>query len=75
MKIHKKTIVRIPWTKENDTTYYWNEVCIWAIEYFGLPGERFLTSSNLDFMDFIFDNENDALIMALQWNAKILIRE
>jgi hypothetical protein len=64
--------VRISWSREFDNETRWNEVCAWAIEYFGLPGDRFQTHANVNYMDFIFDNSKDALIMALRWNAPII---
>jgi hypothetical protein len=64
--------VRIPWDRNYDNEHRWNEVCAWAIEYFGLPGDRFLTHANVHYMDFIFKSNKDALIMALQWNAEIV---
>lgn len=70
-----KSIVRISWSREYDNDTWWNEVCAWAIEYFGLPGNRFRTQANIDYMDFVFENHNDALMMSLRWNAKILAVE
>ena len=64
--------VRIPWSKEFDNVTKWNEVCAWAIERFGLPGDRFETHANINYMDFIFKSNKDALIMALMWNAPIV---
>jgi len=64
--------VRIPWVPRDDNETYWNEVCAWAIERFGLPGDRFLTHANIDYMDFVFTSNKDALVMALMWNAKIV---
>jgi len=64
--------VRISWTREYDNKSMWNEVCAWAIEYFGLPGDRFQTKANVDYMEFIFKSNKDALIMALRWNARIV---
>ena len=69
------TIVRIPWTIRTDNEGYWNEVCAWAIERFGLPGDKFVTSANINYMDFIFNNNKDALMMALMWNAQIVSDE
>jgi len=66
------TTVRIPWTRKHENTYYWNEVCAWAIEYFGLPGDRFETHANVNYMDFVFKDNRDALIMALMWNATVI---
>lgn len=67
--------VRIPWVREFDNNYMWNEVCAWAIEYFGLPGDRFQTHANVNYMDFVFKSNKDALVMALRWNAEIIPEE
>jgi hypothetical protein len=67
--------VRIPWTVKTDNEGYWNEVCAWAIERFGLPGGKFVTSANINYMDFVFENNKDALMMALMWNARIVPNE
>jgi hypothetical protein len=67
--------VRIDWKHEYDNKQMWNDVCAWAIERFGLPGNRFETHANVDYMEFIFKSNKDALIMALMWNAKIVPNE
>ena len=68
--------VRIPWDKhEFGNVKMWNEVCAWAIERFGLPGDRFTTSANVDYMDFVFNSNKDALMMAIMWNAPIIPNE
>lgn len=64
--------VRIPWTIRTDNESYWNEVCAWAVERFGLPGDRFQTHANVEYMDFVFASNKDALIMSLMWNAAIV---
>ena len=64
--------VRISWTREFDNNQRWNEVCAWAIEHFGLPGDRFQSHANVNYMDFVFNSNKDALIMALMWNAPII---
>lgn len=64
--------VRIPWIRQSNNAAYWNEVCAWAIEYFGLPGDRFQTHANVNYMDFVFQSNKDALVMALMWNATIV---
>ncbi len=66
------TTVRIYWKREYDNHTMWNEVCAWAIEYFGLPGERFTTHANVNYMEFLFENSKDALMMSLRWNAEIV---
>jgi hypothetical protein len=65
-------IVKIHWSREFENEKMWNEVCIWAIEYFGLPGDRFETRANVNYMEFIFKSRKDALVMALRWNAELL---
>jgi hypothetical protein len=64
--------VRIPWTREFDNEYRWNEVCARAIEMFGLPGDRFTTSANVNYMDFTFNSNKDALMFALEHNGRIV---
>lgn len=67
--------VRINWRREFDNKQMWNDVCAWAIEYFGLPGDRFETRANVHYMEFIFKSNKDALLMALKWNATIVPEE
>jgi hypothetical protein len=64
--------VRIDWSREYDNKAMWNEVCAWAIDRFGLPGNRFETHANVNYMEFIFKSNKDALLMALHWNARIV---
>jgi hypothetical protein len=64
--------VRIPWSREHDNIYKWNEVCARAIEMFGLPGDRFTTSANVNYMDFTFNSNKDALMFAIEHNGRIV---
>ena len=66
------TTVRISWSRTYDNSKMWNEVCVWAIEMFGLPGDKFIATANVNYMEFIFKSNKDALIMALRWNAEIV---
>ena len=68
--------VRVPWdNREFGNVKMWNEVCAWAIERFGLPGDRFTTHATEDYMDFVFTSNKDALMMAIMWNAPIIPNE
>jgi len=58
------TRVRIPWAK-GSTVFEWNETCAWAVEQFGLPGDRFTTHATEDHMDFYFVDERDAILFEL----------
>jgi hypothetical protein len=60
------TKVRIPWMK-GDTISDWDETCIWAMDQFGLPGNKFYTHMTEDYMDFVFEDERDAIHFSLRW--------
>ena len=60
------TRVCIPWLKD-DTISDWNETCAWAIEHFGLPGNRYTTHASSECMDFYFLDERDAILFELRW--------
>jgi len=64
--------VRIVWSRDFSNAEQWNNVCAWAVERFGLPGDRFQSHPNIDYMDFVFNSNKDALLMALMWNAPIV---
>lgn len=67
LQIHLKsqgTRVRIPW-ETGYNSYKWDEVCITAIEKFGLPGDRYYTHATEEYMDFYFKDECDAIIFQL----------
>lgn len=56
--------IRIPWL-EGDTISDWNDVCAYALENFGLPGDKFITHPSKYYMDFFFKNEVDAIHFSL----------
>ena len=58
--------IRIPW-KLGDTVQRWDETCAWAMETFGLPGDKFITHPTEDYMDFMFRNKEDAIHFSLVW--------
>jgi len=64
--------VRIAWGRDFGNSERWNDVCAWAIEHFGLPGDKFQSHANVNYMDFVFKSNKDALLMALMWNAPIV---
>ena len=64
--------VRIPWSRDHPNEYKWNEVCARAIEMFGLPGDRFQTHANVNYMDFVFQSNKDALMFAIEHNGQIV---
>jgi hypothetical protein len=64
--------VRISWTRDNENEKYWTEICARAIEVYGLPGNRFQTHANVNYMDFVFKSNKDALMFAIEHNGKIV---
>ena len=58
-----KYCVRIYWENYNQS---WNEICAMAVEYFGLPGEKFSTDVYPDHMDFCFNEKKDAIWFSLK---------
>ena len=58
------TRVRIPWQTNHDIPT-WNQKCAWAVETFGLPGDKFDTHATEDYMDFYFKDERDAILFQL----------
>ena len=66
LSVQQATKVRIPWVK-GDTINDWDETCAWALEQFGLPGNKFTTHPTEEYMDFYFVDERDAIIFELRW--------
>ena len=61
--------VIINWRKKADPHYSWNEACVWAMEQFGLPGEKtYLVAFDDDNLTFNFIKSQDAILMKLRWS-------
>ena len=67
--------IRVPW--ENPYTEHdkWNELLAWTVETYGLPGEKVSFNPTHSYMDFTFDNEDDALMFQLKTNGVRRYRE
>jgi hypothetical protein len=57
--------VKVVWKLGQDTSEWWDQVCIWAIEEFGLPGNKYKTELTEDYMIFSFVDAEDALMARL----------
>jgi hypothetical protein len=62
------TKIRLDWREGRNSTPAWNEICIWAIEQYGMPGSRFTWHPTEDYMDFYFHDEKDAVHFMLRWS-------
>lgn len=58
--------IRVPWENPYDKDHQWNELLAWTVETFGLPGERVQFHPTAEYMDFTFNEENDALMFQLK---------
>ena len=62
-----KYSARIYWQHYDPKTHF-NDVCIWVMETFGLPGnDNYITAPHEDYMDFIFVKECDLIHFKLRW--------
>lgn len=52
--------VKIDW---NDTD--WNTLCADVMEVFGLPGNRYMCQTSVDYMIFMFKSEKDKQLCTL----------
>lgn len=52
--------VNIPWQNQNNI--YWNDLCAQVVEHFGLPGKRYSSHPEENWMTFTFNNEQDYLM-------------
>ena len=53
------------------TITHWDDVCIYAIERFGLPGDKYITDISADSMTWLFKSEKDALMFKLRWSEVV----
>lgn len=58
------TDIKIQW-QATETISDWDQKCIRIIETFGLPGEKYTTTLNVDYMLFSFNDAEDAMIAKL----------
>lgn len=63
-------LARIDWTS-NDYNERWNEMLARCVEVFGLPGGRYVTHVEENYMDFLFRNSHDRLLFLTGWPAYI----
>ena len=57
---------QVNWGYSMDTISQWDDVCIWAIENFGLPGGQYITEINVNDMTWWFRSEQDRLVFVLR---------
>jgi hypothetical protein len=60
-------VTSIALSTEYDEIPFWNEICAQAIDLFGLPGDRYMTSLGDDFMNWHFRDTVDQLLFRLKF--------
>jgi hypothetical protein len=60
--------VRINWTQKMSEPSRWDDVCIYAIEHYGLPGKNYVTDMSVDRMIWSFKDSKNALMFKLRWS-------
>jgi hypothetical protein len=61
--------VTILWGAGAKNETQWNDISIWAIETFGLPGDRYITDISTQHMTWLFRTDQDAVFMKLKYGA------
>jgi len=56
----------VPWSDPMNHGDAWNELLAWTVETYGLPSERVSFHPTENWMDFTFDDEQDALMFQLK---------
>ena len=54
----KENTVTVVWNNQHGD--WWNETCAIVLEIFGLPGNRYQSTPDYDYMSFNFKNQKDA---------------
>ena len=63
--------VSINWGPNMATLSKWDDVTVWGIEQFGLPGDRYVTDMSADYMTWFFRDPKDALLFRLRFSEVI----
>jgi hypothetical protein len=66
--------VAIPWESHtlsilNERETQWNDASVYAMERFGLPGDRYTCRITQHNIEFWFKDEQDALLFQIRWSS------
>ena len=64
--------IYVPWRSQSGQ--YWNDLCARVVEHFGLPGDRYTSHPEEDWMTFSFKDENDHLMCKMLLSEHIVER-
>ncbi len=57
---------QIQWGRHFSAEHHWDEVATWSIEFFGLPGDRYVTDVNVNDMTWWFRDPRDQTLFVLR---------
>ena len=58
--------VTLDWAHRPDSAR-WDEICIWVIDHFGLPGIKYVTEISAERMTWYFETIEDKLLFVVAW--------
>ena len=58
--------VRLSWGRRWNSITQWDDVSIWALELFGLPGDKYIVDINVNEMVWWFKNPADQILFVLR---------
>lgn len=61
--------VSIMWGPGAESEDAWNDISIWCVETYGLPGDRYITDLSAEHMTWFFKADQDAVFMKLKYGA------
>ena len=59
--------VTVRWGAGAENETQWNDISIWCVETFGLPGDRYVTDISTEHMTWFFRTDQDAVFMKLKY--------
>ncbi len=59
--------VTINWGAGAENETQWNDISMWCIETFGMPGDRYITEISTEHMTWLFKYDKDAVFMKLKF--------
>ena len=57
---------QIQWSAQFPMENQWNDIAIWALDFFGLPGDRYITDLNINDMTWWFQDPHDQTLFVLR---------
>lgn len=58
---------KVGWSRMYNSELHWNELCAWSVETFGLPGQKFITDTDIDQMTWWFVDPADRAWFCLRY--------